>query len=186
MSRLWLAVLLCSAVLAQIPSDLRRALETADRQVTRLSPSAFPDLPKNILADLKRRGCLIPQVPMIKQTHNVIRGEFSKSGQTDWAILCSVQGVSSILIFRNGSGANPAQIAAAEDKGYLQWSGSGWDFSRAIAPADRAYILQHYQAYGGTKPPPLDHQGIDDAFVEKGSVVRYFYQGKWLQLTGAD
>jgi hypothetical protein len=32
----------------------------------------------------------------------------------------------------------------------------------------------------------MDHLGIDDAFVGKASVVEYFFQGKWLQLSGAD
>jgi hypothetical protein len=117
----------------------------------------------------------------------VIKGEFAKPGQTDWAILCSVGGVSSILVYWNGSTANPARIAEMKDLDSLQDSGAdGITYGRAIDPVDRAYILQHYQWYGGTKPPPLDHKGIDDEFVEKGSVVFYFYQGKWLQLTGAD
>jgi hypothetical protein len=62
--------------LAQIPTDVRQALETADQRVVRLSPAAFPDLPKNLLADLNRRGCLIPQVLPAKQRHNVIKVSF--------------------------------------------------------------------------------------------------------------
>jgi hypothetical protein len=46
--------------------------------------------------------------------------------------------------------------------------------------------MRHYDAYGSVKPPPIDHQGIDDAFAGKASVVLYFYRGKWLELTGAD
>jgi hypothetical protein len=46
--------------------------------------------------------------------------------------------------------------------------------------------MGHYRAYGGPKPPPIDHQGIDDAFLEKASVTFYFHKGNWLQLTGAD
>jgi hypothetical protein len=46
--------------------------------------------------------------------------------------------------------------------------------------------MRHYRAYGGPEPPPIDHHGIDDAFLEKGSITWYFYRGKWLQLTGAD
>jgi hypothetical protein len=187
MSRLWLVMLLCGTGLAQTPPELQRAFESAERQILRLSPSAFPKLPKEVLADLKRRGCLIPQVPHENQPHNVIKGEFAKPGQTDWAILCSIEGVSSILVYWKGSAANPAQIEEMEDIGRLQDSGAdGIVYSRKIASVGRAYILQHYQAYGGTKPPPIDHQGINDAFVEKGSVVFYFYGGKWLQLTGAD
>ena len=186
MSRFWLAILLAAVVLAQTAPDLRRALETADRQVLRLSPSAFPDLPKNLRTALQRRGCLVPQVRSMKRPHNFIRGEFSKPGQTDWAILCSVGGVSSILVFWNGSDANPTQIAEEKDMDRLQDSGTGWAYSREISSVDRAYILRHYQAFGGPKPPSIDHQGINDAFVGKGSVVFYLSQGKWLQLTGAD
>ena len=187
MSRLWLATLLCGTGLAQTPPELQRAFESAERQILRLSPSAFPKLPKEVLADLKRRGCLIPQVPHGNESHNVIKGQFAKPGQTDWAILCSIEGVSSILVYWKGSAANPAQIEEMDDIVRLQDSGAdGMVYSREIASVGRAYILQHYQAYGGTKPPPIDHQGINDAFVEKGSVVFYFYGGKWLQLTGAD
>jgi hypothetical protein len=46
--------------------------------------------------------------------------------------------------------------------------------------------IRHYDAYGGTKPPPIDHQGIDDAFLEEASVTWYFYGGRWLKLSGAD
>lgn len=187
MGRFWLAGLLVSSGLAQISPDLQRAFETAERQILRLSPSAFPKLPKKVLADLNRRGCLIPQVPPAKGPHNVIEGEFAKPGQTDWAILCSIGGVSTVLVYWNGSAANPAQIEAMEDSSRLQDSGAdGIVYSREIAPVDRTYIVQHYRAYGGTKPPPIDHQGINDAFVEKGSVVLYFFRGKWLHLTGAD
>jgi hypothetical protein len=182
----WLAFVLMNWGLAQMPTDVRQALETADQRVVRLSPAAFPDLPKNLLADLNRRGCLIPQVLPAKQRHNVIKGEFSKRGQTDWAILCSVGGVSSILVFWNGSASNPARIAEANDIDFLQDSGTGFAYSREITPVDRAYILRHYDAYGGSKPPPVDHQGINDAFVEKGSVVLYFHRQQWLRLTGAD
>jgi hypothetical protein len=47
-------------------------------------------------------------------------------------------------------------------------------------------ILEHYRAYGGLKPPAIDHLGINDAFVGNAAVVHYFYAGKWLELTGAD
>jgi hypothetical protein len=38
----------------------------------------------------------------------------------------------------------------------------------------------------GPKPPPINQQGIEDSFVEKGSVIFYYYEGTWLRLTGAD
>jgi hypothetical protein len=46
--------------------------------------------------------------------------------------------------------------------------------------------MQYFEAYGGTKPPLNEHEGINDAFIERGSVIHYFYNGEWLSLTGAD
>jgi len=46
--------------------------------------------------------------------------------------------------------------------------------------------MRHFSPYGGPTPPQIDHQGIDDAFIEKASVTWYFDGGSWLKLTGAD
>jgi hypothetical protein len=59
-------------------------------------------------------------------------------------------------------------------------------YSFDIGAIDRDSIMNHYGAYGGPKPPPIDHQGIDVGILDKASVTWYFHQGKWLQLTGAD
>src|ERR1700693_9790 len=163
-----------------------RAIE-ADHQIMRLPPSAFPKLPQKIIQDLERRGCTIPQVPSDKKPHNVISGEFTSQGRTDWAVLCSLNRVSRILIFRNASERQPLEVAPQADAGSLQGNrGTATDYSRAIEPVGREDILKHYRAYGGSEPPALDHQGINDSFVGKASVVRYFHAGKWLELTGAD
>ena len=185
-NRLLVALLLTTGCQAQLPEDLRRRFEKADREIVRLPPSAFPELPANLAAELQRRSCSIPQA-FPEKRHNVIRGQFAKPGQTDWAVLCSVNSVSTILVFWNASEKNPAEIARMADIDRLQSDvGDKIVYSRAISPVGESFILQHYQAYGGPQPPPLDHQGIDDAFVEKASVVLYFHQGKWLTLTGSD
>ena len=174
-------------VLAQRPADLQRQFDEAERQIVRLPPAAFPELPRKVIRELQRRGCTIPQPPSASKLHNVISGAFAKPGQTDWAALCSVKGVSTILVFWNGSDKNPAEIARLEDRIFLQ--GMAPDqigYSRAINPIGKEFIVRHYDAYGGPKPPPIDHQGIDDVFLEKASVAWYFYDGKWLKLTGAD
>jgi hypothetical protein len=122
-----------------------------------------------------------------KIPHNVIRGVFAKPGQTDWAVLCSVNGASSILVFFSGSTTSVAEIAKMEDRIFLQGiSPDKIGFSRGISPAGKDFIMRHYKAYGGPKPPAIDHQGIDDAFIEKASVTYYFYNGNWMKLTGAD
>jgi hypothetical protein len=178
MNRCWLLAVAVSAGLSNAQNNT---------QIVRLSPEAFPALPHSLRTELERRGCTIPQVPMIEGRQNVIHGEFSKPGQTDWAVLCSVRGVSSILIFWNSSALHPAVIEKQDDQDRLQsWTDGKMVYSRAITPVGKKYIMDHYNAYGGEKPPPIDHQGIDDAFVGKASVVLYFYNGKWLHLSGAD
>lgn len=172
---------------AQLPADLNRKFDEAERRIVRLPPAAFPELPGNVVHELQHRGCTVPQTPFTKNPHNVLKGEFAKTGQTDWAILCSVKGVSTILVFWNGSEKNPAEIATLEDRIFLQGiTATGIGFSRGIGPVGKDFIMRHYEAYGGPKPPPIDHLGIDDAFIEKGSTTWYFYGGKWLKLTGAD
>jgi hypothetical protein len=161
--------------------------QEAERRIVRLPPTAFPMLPIAVIGELQRRGCTIPQEVFSKTPNNVISGQFARRWQKDWAVLCSVHGASSILVFWSGSGSNPSAIAPSADMNFLQ--GMGGDkigFSRGISAVGRDFITRHYQAYGGTKPPPIDHQGINDAFLEKASVVQYFFDGKWMQLTGAD
>lgn len=190
MNRLWLilAAVTVGSCVAQQPLTISQSMwDAADRQIVRLKPTAFPELPPNIIAALQRRGCTIPQVPMIDGRQNVIKGEFAKPGQADWAVLCSVGRVSSILVFWNASETTPTEIATRKDIDRLQgWAGDKIVYSSAITPVGKEYILEHYKAYGGEKPPPIDHQGINDIDFGKASEVLYFYRGKWLHLTGAD
>jgi hypothetical protein len=185
---------------AQLPEDLKRKFDEAERRIVRLSPTAFPELRRNVVPELQRRGCTVPQEAFSKKPHNVVKGEFAKPGQTDWAVLCSVNQtswvnslwtdahyISSILVFWNGSDKNPAAIAPVEDRTYLQGiTQTEIGYSRGIRPVGKDFIMRHYDAYGGPTPPPIDHQGIDDAFIEKASVTWYFHDGKWMKLTGAD
>jgi len=164
--------------------------QIADKATVRLKPAAFSQLPKNIISYLQARGCTVPQIFGEAKPHNVIRGQFAKSGQFDWAVLCSRKRVSAIMVFWNGSTKFVAEIARIDDRNFLQ-TGEGGDgskasFSRAIEVADKNYILEHYREYNGTKPPPIKHQGINDAYVEKASSVHYFYRKRWLELQGAD
>ena len=118
----------------------------------------------------------------------MIKGEFAKRRQVDWAVLCSRNGRSSILVFWNGSTRTVSQIASAADKSFLQIiDGVGnIGFSREIRTVGRGAVLASYRSYGGPKPPPIRHQGIDDIYVEKASVILYFYRGRWRELQGGD
>ena len=174
--------------LPQKSGSLQEMAILANEQAIRLEPSNFKNLPQEIINNLEKRRCAIPQTWHIKTPHNVISGEYSKKGQKDWAVLCSINRVSSILIFWNGSTKNVAEIAKSEDIGYFQTvdSNNEMGFSRVIDTVGKKYIIDHYNSYGGEKPPQIDHEGINDAFAEKASYVLYLHRGKWLELQGAD
>jgi len=146
--------------------------------VLRLKPAAFAELPKSFVAELDRRGCTIPQ-PYTNRRANVIRGRFAQPGQTDWAVLCSENGFSSILVFWNNSERHPTEIAKWREPD------STVIYDHFIKVVGRKFIVDHYRAYGGPKPPPIDHEGIESG-GEKASAVLYYYRGKWLKLQGAD
>ena len=165
--------------------------EKADKETVRLPPEAFDDLPPAVQEELTARGCTIPQAShMGLEKSNVVRGNFTKSDQTDIAVLCSRERVSSILVFRGGSEQDVAELASAPDADYLQGAGDGEiAFSRALGVANPEYIRMCYEAlraHGVPEPPPLDHEGIDDIFVGKASGIWYWYEEEWLVLAGAD
>ena len=184
-------LLLTMVVLSSVAVQGQREADgwkLADAATVRLSPQSFHQLPRIIIRNLQNRGCTIPQEFGNSEPHNVVSGEFITRGQRDWAVLCSRKRSSSILVFWSGSVRKVSAIAPSPDIGFLQTidGGGSIGFSRAIGAVGRDYILKHYHEYGGPKPPKIDHEGINDAYVEKGSVVHYYYLGKWLELQGAD
>jgi len=161
--------------------------EEAVGKIRRLPMEAFPELPAAVAGVLRARNCRVPQPSPEGPPRNVIRGEFFAKGEAGWAVFCSANHSTALLAFRNDRDTNPDTVNTSEDRHYLQGlDGSQIGYSREITAAGRDFILRHYRAYGGPEPPPIDHQGIDDAFLEKASITWYFYQGKWLRLQGAD
>lgn len=162
--------------------------QRAEFAITRLAPTAFPQLPGDVLRNLQARGCTIPQTYSDVVPHNVISGEFARRGQTDWAVLRSRCGASTILVFWGGATKSVAELAKAEDRRYLQVVGGDGqiNFSRSIMAVGGGYIHERYRRYGGVRPPRVDHQGIDDGFEGKASGVWYYHRGRWLALQGAD
>jgi hypothetical protein len=171
MNRLWLVLILGTSCFAQAP----------------LLPSAFPDLPKNIRADLERRHCKIPQLFQEKKKVNVIRGQFSKPGQMDWAVMCQAGKTISILIFWNGSEINPARFASSNVDATTEFAddgttGNDWN----ISTVGKREIMASYKHFGGPKPPSIDHDGLENGFAGKASSISYFHGGKWLGWTSSD
>ena len=163
-----------------------RAGEAAGK-IRRLPVEAFPELPTAVAAVLRARNCRVPQPSPEGAPRNVIRSDFFAKGEAGWAVFCSANNSTALLAFRNDRDTNPDTVNTSEDQRYLQGlDGNQIGYSREITAAGRDFIVRHYRAYGGPEPPPIDHHGIDDAFLEKASITWYFYRGQWLQLQGAD
>lgn len=161
--------------------------QIANENIVRLAPRSFTELPSQIVADLEERKCTIPQSWHVKERHNVVRGEFARKGQSDWAVLCSENRESSILIYWMGNVRDVDEIAEEADSSYLQVVATETiGFSRIINPVGSEYINRQYKEYGGPKPPKIDHDGLNNAFAEKASTVFYYHSGRWLELQGAD
>ena len=67
--------------------------------IRHLPVNAFPQLPPAIQDALTRRGCLVPQTYEAHQPENVVNASFERHGSSDWAVLCSVDGRVSLLVF---------------------------------------------------------------------------------------
>jgi hypothetical protein len=134
---------------------------------------------------------LIPQLELSPKyampPNNLISGEFAAKGQKDWAALCSRNGSSSILVLWGGDSRCDGVLADGADSLFMQKDADGIQiYSRAISPVGREQMLKRKEAFGGSVPLPLVHEGIDDAFLGKASVTHYCNRGKWLKLQGAD
>ena len=159
----------------------------ADIATTRLKPTVFTQLPLTIRAELERRDCTVPQPHGAIRPANVTSGHFTSGTQIDWAVLCSRERVSVILVFRGGTIADVAEVARVPDRDHLQTVGGGViGFSRELGVASATFIRKHHDPRSGTPLPRLDHEGIEDRFIGKGSIVWYWSNGRWLQLAGAD
>jgi hypothetical protein len=147
-----------------------------DKFITERLPEEFTELPKEIIADLEKRKCRIPQIwTLDNKKTNVIEGEFKKKGQKDAAVLCFDGSTNSILIYWNKELKDISKIGEMES---LR--------DRLIEIANAKYIYQHAEWYDGPKPPKINHHGINDIYPEKASTVHYLHKGKWLELHGAD
>ena len=188
-----------SVIILLIYSSLSVAeldFKKAAGNIFRVDITDFKALPSENI--FKEMGCSVPQVGFVNEADknktkhesygNVIQGQFAKKGQNDWAVLCSRNNVSSIFIMWGGDVKCPSEIAKMPDKSYLQSYGDDVIlFSRWIAPAHKEEIHQLYEDIEGELPPVnIVHEGINNVFESKASVIHYCHNGKWLKLTGYD
>ncbi len=150
-----------------------------------LPPSSFTELPAAVLKDLEKRRCLIPQTYEARAPENVIHGAFREKGSSDWAVLCSQDGSTTLLVYWSGSASKPAELAAQTDTDTADPHDETnlLGYARGIDPASPAGITEVIanKPYG-----PFDHDGIKDAHIEKISVIHYFKNGTWMALQGSE
>lgn len=152
----------------------------------RLLPvSSFPDLPAAVAGELRRRQCMIPQSFEARQPENVIHGALRSPGSSDWAALCSSQGATTLLVFFAGAFESPSAVRTQADTAWLGAEpgssvfGSAW----GIAVRSAAELRSSPDLRRGTA---IDHDGIDDARLERSFTIQYFQAGRWISLNRAN
>ncbi|HZU10875.1 MAG TPA: hypothetical protein VFA02_13310 [Pseudacidobacterium sp.] len=193
-----LAALKCAAALLFLLCAVCVRAQTSEQDITgqlqtpqgarsyriRLLPLAsFPSLPQNIVAQLDQRHCMVPQTFEAQHPENVVRGSFEKKGSEDWAVLCAHEGTIDLLVFFKSGPQDPTTLAThklTERMGAetpTSELGSAWGIS--TIPPDGLRHTPGVHQHG-----PFDHDGIEDDFVERYSVVHYYRNGSWLTLEG--
>lgn len=166
------------------PVPVSAEWDEADKKVVRLAPRAFPRLPAQVRLALESRGCTIPQTYAGRAAHNVVVGELMAHGAADWAVLCSVDRVSRVLIFPGGQAESVIEWEPSDDRRWLQTIGNdAIGFSRFLSVVTPDAIRRYAKS---DLPSPLDHDGLDEAFIEKGSTIHYCDHGHWVTIAGAD
>jgi hypothetical protein len=132
--------------------------------------SRFRQLPDSVANDLNRRGC------NIVRGNNVISGDFTGTGQRDWAVLCQRGNQASLLLYLAGS-SKPA-IFGTHGAGLVD----NPELARGIRVVGWDYVVRHNP---GIQPANAPKVCIEDG-VGMGSLIYCHMNGAWAVLTGAD
>jgi len=171
-------------ILVLVAVDMFSGAPAAPRSVV---PTQIPQIPRSFARQLTQGGCLVPQPEGVPGLSNVVAGAFAHTGQIDIAVLCMLKDRVDIRIHWGGSWHCPSSLAVADTKNYFQSNArGGQDFSRALLVATPEQIGQYQDATSSADLPVLEHSGIDDTFVGKGSEIHYCLDGKWVRFDGAD
>jgi hypothetical protein len=150
-------------------------------RIRNLPVNSFPEIPPAIVNTLNNRGCLIPQTYQAHRPENVIHGSFERPGSADWALLCSVKGYVSLLVFfANASPTEPIVLATASNSDRLQphdLSGQlGFNWGIDSASPQR---IRDAQAAMVHRPSTLDHDCIADSILDSKTVYHLYRNGAW-------
>ena len=151
--------------------------------IRHLPVASFPQVPTTVQDGLGERGCLVPQTYEAHQPENVIHGSFERAGSSDWAVLCSVRGTASLLVFFGSDPKHPFTLASIPETERLRVHDStgvlGFDWG-----IDAASPRQVYDAQAGTYPrqPMVSHDAVADSIVEHSTEYHYYSNGAWTLL----
>jgi hypothetical protein len=177
---------------AQEPSQAARSTEQVETGRVRLPSgtevvyrirllplTSFPALPAAVSAQLDERKCMVPQTYEARAPENVVHASLERKGSDDWAVLCSVNGSTTLYVFFQSKLSAPIALRRQRDTEWLGSEvvgayGSAWGIARRGPSQMRAAKSSGSQHIG------FDHDGIDDAFVEKSSTTHYFEDGTWI------
>jgi hypothetical protein len=153
---------------------------TASYVIHRLPPSSFPDLPPAISDLLDRRGCLVPQTYEAHHPENVVHASLEHPGSVDWAVLCSVKGNVSLMVFFASAPEHPTILATTPENERLQMHDlSGMlGFNWAIDPASPLRVHQAQSAMQH-RPPRLDHDALADSVIDRRTLFHFYAGDKW-------
>ncbi len=181
---------------AQEPESALRSLVTTGevtmhgqtrRYIVRhLPPSSFPDLPDPVANELNQRGCLIPQTYQAHRPENAVHGSFQRAGSSDWAVLCSVKGTASLLVFFDSS-VKPSVLATFQETQRLQVHESdgilGFNWGIDVTSPQGIHDAQNGLS---SRPAPVDHDALADSVVDRKTAYRYFANNTWSLLDMPD
>jgi hypothetical protein len=155
--------------------------------VRHLPVSSFPALPAAVATELNQRDCLIPQTYDAHGPENVIRGSFSRAGSKDWAVLCSVRGTVSLLVFFQGTEQSPTVLSTATETTRLEWNGSSskMEFAWGIDTATPE-LVHEAQTSMRHRPERIDHDAIASSTVNGETVYRFYTGSAWTFLDTTD
>jgi hypothetical protein len=159
--------------------------------IRHLPVSSFPELPAGVQELLNRRGCTIPQTYEAHRPENVVHASLEHAGSSDWAVLCSVQGTVSLLVFFDGGTGlkkeQPVVLASSPETQRLQaHDPSGvLGFNWGIDPATPARVNE---AQSGLKrrPAQVDHDALADSTLERSTIYHFYARSNWFVLETAD
>jgi hypothetical protein len=184
-------LLVATTLVLQSVAVASQTFASPSEPVRRLAPAAFGRLPTVVRRLLVARGCRIPQPWDARSPRNVIHGAFTAARANEWAILCSDNLAAQILVYRvgaTGSARLVDSLPSSPDGAWMQDVGGGRSgYSHLIQTRSQKQI-RGWRIDIDRKPipQPIDHDAIEQIFLDKFAESFYFVRGRWYRQLTAD